>query len=257
MDLLRIVKARQIGSSGIATVLVKTASPWTTYQKIYSQTLGDSDLVVVAEKRGVSGDVVDVRHFSELSPQQLEMLQSIQHPGFVTIHEIYSDKTFYHVVYEHMPRSLQEAIGNPYLNRQRLAAIVGQVVEALVHLERMGLQHGRLSCSRILLHPSGRVKLSCRPLSSKDDLRDLGRTMMELMQGYVKEGANLGLDDPEQWDPDVVSFLSATTSASSADELIQHPFLRSWRKEKLKGLISLVVTWTRQDYEYLGWQKRE
>lgn len=176
MDLLRIVKARQIGSSGIATVLVKTASPWTTYQKIYSQTLGDSDLVVVAEKRGVSGDVVDVRHFSELSPQQLEMLQSIQHPGFVTIHEIYSDKTFYHVVYEHMPRSLQEAIGNPYLNRQRLAAIVGQVrstltlaetfltirqvVEALVHLERMGLQHGRLSCSRILLHPSGRVKLS-------------------------------------------------------------------------------------------------
>lgn len=97
--------------------------------------------------------------------------------------------------------------------------------------------------------------------------------MMELMQGYAKEGANLGLDDPEQWDPDVVSFLSATTSVSSADELIQvcpalfvpkqplicvqHPFLRSWRKEKLKGLISLVVTWTRQDYEYLGWQKRE
>ncbi|KAK0615143.1 hypothetical protein B0T17DRAFT_541187 [Bombardia bombarda] len=43
--------------------------------------------------------------------------------------------------------------------------------------------------------------------------------MMELMQGYVKEGANLGLDDPEHWDSDVVNFLSATTSASSANEL--------------------------------------
>ncbi|KAI5455789.1 hypothetical protein BGZ63DRAFT_137657 [Mariannaea sp. PMI_226] len=125
----------------------------------------------------------------------------------------------------------------------------------------MGLQHGQLNCSHILLHPSGRVKLNgqenCRPLNSTKDVVDLGYMMMELMQGYVKEGANLGLDDPERWDPDVVSFLSATTSASSSNELSQHPFLRSWQKEKLKGLISLVITWTRQDYEYLGWQERE
>jgi hypothetical protein len=50
---------------------------------------------------------------------------------------------------------------------------------------------------------------------------DLGYAMMELMQGYVKEGANLGLDEPERWDDDIVSFLSATTSVSSATELIK------------------------------------
>ncbi|KAK0615142.1 hypothetical protein B0T17DRAFT_378932 [Bombardia bombarda] len=55
------------------------------------------------------------------------MLQLIQHPKIVTVHEIYGDKANHHIVYEHMPRSLQEAIGNPYLSRQRLAAIVGQV----------------------------------------------------------------------------------------------------------------------------------
>ncbi|KAG7038796.1 hypothetical protein JMJ77_0008679, partial [Colletotrichum scovillei] len=52
--------------------------------------------------------------------------------------------------------------------------------------------------------------------------------MMKLMQGYVKEGANFGLDDPKHWDSEVVSFPSATTAASSAAELSEHPFLRSW-----------------------------
>ncbi|KAK1712147.1 hypothetical protein BDP67DRAFT_388644, partial [Colletotrichum lupini] len=160
--------------------------------------------------------------------------------NIITVHKIYSEKANHHVIYEYMPRSLQEVVRNLYLNYQRLAVIIGQVVEALAHLEKMGLQHGRLSCSCVLLHPSGRVKLSnawshplanaalirmlggqedCRPLGRKKDLVDLGYTMMELMQGYVKEGANLGLDDPEQWDSDVVGFLSATTTASSAAEL--------------------------------------
>ncbi|KAK2052403.1 hypothetical protein LY76DRAFT_598623, partial [Colletotrichum caudatum] len=178
-----------------------------------------------------------------------------------TVHEIYSDKTNHHVVYEHMPRSLLEAIGHPYLNRQRLAAIIGQVVEALVYLEKRGLQHGHLSCSCILLHPTGRVKLNgqehCRLLRSKKDVADLGYTMMELMQGYAKEGDNVGLDNPEPWDSDVIGFLSATTSASCASELSEHPFLRSWQKDKLRGLISLVMTWTRQDYEYLGRYDRD
>ncbi|KAK1656640.1 kinase-like domain-containing protein [Colletotrichum godetiae] len=202
MELLRIVKARQDGSSGAATILIKAASPWAAYEKMYRQLLGDDDIVLVAEKRGISGDVVDIRHFPELSAQQTKMLQSIQHPNIVTVHEIYSNKANHHVVYEHMPRSLQEAVGNPYLNRQRLAAIIGQVVEALVHLEKMGLQHDRLSCSCVLLHPSGRVKLSgqedCRPLSRRKDLVDLGYTMMELCKDI---------------------FLSATTTASSAAEL--------------------------------------
>ncbi|KXH42654.1 hypothetical protein CSAL01_09901 [Colletotrichum salicis] len=130
MELLRIVKARQDGSSGAATILIKAASPWAAYEKMYRQLLGDDDIVLVAEKRGISGDVVDIRHFPELSAQQTKMLQSIQHPNIVTVHEIYSNKANHHVVYEHMPRSLQEAVGNPYLNRQRLAAIIGQVVQS-------------------------------------------------------------------------------------------------------------------------------
>ncbi len=37
----------------------------------------------------------------------------------------------------------------------------------------------------------------------------------------------------------------------------KHPFLkRSWRKEKLQGLVSFVTLWKRPEYEYLGWKTR-
>lgn len=75
------------------------------------------------------------------------------------------------------------------------------------------------------------------------------------MQGYAKEGHNVGLDDRKRWNIDAVNFLSATTSVTSTSELMKHPFLkRPWRKEKLKGLVSLVALWTRLQYEYLRWK---
>lgn len=121
-----------------------------------------------------------------------------------------------------------------------LDANIYQVVEALEFLEQNELRHNHLTCSNILLHPNGRVKLSnasfiscinrgltrssvgqedCVESSSQKDIRDLGRVMMELIQGYAKESDNVGLDNPQGWDIEVIDFLSATTSASSASEL--------------------------------------
>ena len=47
--------------------------------------------------------------------------------------------------------------------------------------------------------------------------------MMRLMQGYVKEGGAIGIDDLERWPPssDAVRFLSETTSIASAAELLK------------------------------------
>lgn len=55
--------------------------------------------------------------------------------------------------------------------------------------------------------------------SANKNIQDLGYIMMELMQGYAKEGPHVGLDDPDRWSVDTVNFLSATTSATSVDEL--------------------------------------
>lgn len=68
---------------------------------------------------------------------------------------------------------------------------------------------------------------SCRhvvPSRSIDirDVRALSRIMMELMQKHVKEDGVVGIEDLDRWPSDsaAVEFLSATTSASSAKELM-------------------------------------
>ncbi|UNI15349.1 hypothetical protein JDV02_001889 [Purpureocillium takamizusanense] len=258
---LRTVEASRDGKSAMESVPIKACLPWNAYEVIYALHLGDNGPVVVAERRGISFDVVDIGCFEALSDDQIRMLKAIQHPNFVTVHEIYRAETKCYVAYEHMPRSLEEVAGNPYLSSDRLAAIVGQIVVALAYLEGKGLQHGHLASSRILLHPSGTVKLGnqedCTPNTSTKDIRDVGLVMMELMEGDdVKDGTTIGLDHPERWTDSAIEFLSATTSASSVSELLEHPFLRSWHKAKLKGLASFVMAWTRPDYEYLGWQNK-
>lgn len=119
----------------------------------------------------------------------------------------------------------------------------------------------------------GQEDCSASAPDSKKDIRDLAYVMMELMEGYVKKGHNVGLDEPSRWHPEVVSFLSATTSALSADELLQvrgpicpfiptanvyqHPFLCGWQRSRLQGLVSLVMTWTMQDYKYLAEEEND
>ncbi|KAM4063628.1 kinase [Hirsutella rhossiliensis] len=210
------------------TIPIKTCPPWDTYEIIYALHLGDNGPVVVAERIGISFDVVDIGCFAALGDDQIGMLKTIQHPNFVTVHEIYRMEDNCYVA-------------------DRLAAIVGQIVTALGYLEQKGLQHGHLTTSRILLHPSGKVKLGnqedCTVKVSTKDIRD--------------DGTTIGLDNPDRWHENAVGFLSATTSASSVRELLEHPFLRSWQKERLKGLTSFVMAWTRPDYEYLGWRNKQ
>ena len=99
------------------------------------------------------------------------------------------------------------------------------------------MEHGSLTCSNILLHPHGDVKIGLylTPSETKkiketqengsqkplQDIRALSSIVMELMQGYVKEAGAVGVDDLHRWSPDAVSFLSDTISAASAAELLK------------------------------------
>ncbi len=109
-----------------------------------------------------------------------------------------------------------------------------------MYLEDKGLSFGSLTCSDVLLHPTGRVTLcasfqtrlceetnpalggqhNCIQSVSKKDIRRLGKVMMELMEGYVKDSGSLGLDNPKRWSLEALHFLSATETASSAKELL-------------------------------------
>ncbi|OCK91215.1 uncharacterized protein K441DRAFT_220440 [Cenococcum geophilum 1.58] len=124
-----------------------------------------------------------------------------------------------------MAYSLYYVAGNPHLNEIRLAAILGQILNGLAYLATKGLEHGSLSCSNILIHPYGDVKIAyqeychIRPSQNAEprDIRALSYIVMELMQGYVKEERAVGVDDLRRWpsDSDAVGFLSETTSATS------------------------------------------
>jgi hypothetical protein len=77
---------------------------------------------------------------------------------------------------------------------------------------------------------------------------------MELMQKYVKEDRAIGVDNLHRWpsNSDALGFLSATTSAASAAELLKHPLLsRPYRKESLIGIISLAQVCMRGRYKYV------
>ena len=62
---------------------------------------------------------------------------------------------------------------------------------------------------------------NCAKSGSLDDVRRLGFVMMELMDGFVKDDNTVGVEWPKRWSSDALSFLSATTSVSSARELLQ------------------------------------
>ena len=106
---------------------IKPNSPQNTYETIYSLQIGDDEPVVVAERKIVPFDLVDLRCFAKLDEKQIGMLRTVQHTNIVTVHDIYLSEEEYFVAYEHMPRCLANVVGNPYLNNDSLAAIVGQV----------------------------------------------------------------------------------------------------------------------------------
>ena len=118
-------------------------SPWSFYKKIYGLRLGEDDIVTVAERKGISCDVVAIRRFSGAgTDKQIEMVRLIQHKNFITAHEIYKFDEAYYVIFEHMPLSLQEVAANPYLNQPKLAAIMGQVGHSQ-HRDSHAANHNR------------------------------------------------------------------------------------------------------------------
>ena len=95
---------------------------------IYALEFGESEAFLVAERKDSSGDPVSIRCLrGERAVDQLRTLQRIHHCNITKIHEIYKFETEFYVVFEHMPLSLQEIVGNPYLNDVHLAAIMRQV----------------------------------------------------------------------------------------------------------------------------------
>lgn len=125
---LRITNALELGTTAINTIPVRDGLPWNDFAKIYSLKLGVNEPVIVAQRTGgVSYDVVFIHCCKDLSQTQAELLQRLQHENLTTVHEVYLENETWHIVTEQAARSLQEAVGNPFLDSSMVAAIIGQV----------------------------------------------------------------------------------------------------------------------------------
>lgn len=127
MEPLRLQMAKEKGKAAQNTLLIKTTKPWVRYNKIYTMRLGLNEPFLVAERKSITSDLFSIRRFASLTKHQFYVLELIQHPNFATAYEIYKLEDSYLIVFEHVPISLAEAVGNPYLTGPRLAAIIGQV----------------------------------------------------------------------------------------------------------------------------------
>ncbi|KAH9905236.1 kinase-like domain-containing protein [Xylariomycetidae sp. FL2044] len=189
---------------------------------------------------------------------QVRMIHKLSHTHLIGVQDIFGYRNSYYIAFEFMPLSLSELAGNPLIDEPRLASILGQVLDGLAYLESKGLEHGKLTCSNILINLAGEVKIwafeGSRTISGANaDVRALSDVVMELMQGYVKEQGAVGVDDLERWPSDshAVNFLSATTYASEIGELIRHPlFQLPWCQKRLRGVVSLANICTRRGIKF-------
>lgn len=124
---LKLVEALNQGKRAMDTVLVRHDSPWNLYRAIYKLSLGQDKEVLVCERRGVSYDLVGIHTFRALTSSQIEMIKTVQHQNFLTVHELFLCSEESYLAVEHIPGSLREAVGNPYIDSNKLAAIIGQV----------------------------------------------------------------------------------------------------------------------------------
>ncbi|KAL9631870.1 MAG: hypothetical protein Q9164_005656 [Protoblastenia rupestris] len=174
----------------------------------------------------------------------------------VNIHDMYAENGDVVFVYEQMDVSLRHMTGilqDRPLKAFQIAAICRevsanvdqfgayhahgrQVVIGLLHMhEELGLAHGALSCSTILLNLNGRVKVAnvgdsfiekrqLNPDSERNDIRSLGAIMMELMEPttYILDLQSGKLKDSDKWKNSLgIEDSLAATQSKSLQELKQ------------------------------------
>ncbi|KDN59969.1 putative FAD-binding domain-containing protein [Colletotrichum sublineola] len=220
-------------------------SPWKQYREAFQlHDLGGSLTVAVRE-----GTQAHIRKLAVLeSTDALLKFRRLRHQNIVEFTHAYMTDACLYAVFEPTSFSLLHLAKCPkYPDEAQLGAIVSQVVDGLSYLEAEGFEQPTLDSSNMLVTDAGLVKIAnqelCRPLTgrSQHHIKAVSRVVQLLMQKYEKETP--GIDDLNRWPPDShgFTFLVAIDSASSVDQLQNHPLMRHRVTECLLGLLSLAL----------------
>lgn len=120
-------KVARSATSGPVLLRVALEPPWGKYEKIYSIELGGPQEVAVRKLPPIK--LVHIRAFSsKASAKTLQMFRQLQHPNLVSALEAFTTDSGLHIVFEHMPISLEWIVRSPaFPDERQLAALLGQV----------------------------------------------------------------------------------------------------------------------------------
>ncbi|KFZ18316.1 hypothetical protein V501_01287 [Pseudogymnoascus sp. VKM F-4519 (FW-2642)] len=178
--------------SSSTNIIARKESPWEIYEKVLDLDFNGS--VTVAQRKARHSGLVAVRAFPVAAAEKtLYMHGRVRHANIVEALDAFTTETSFFIVLEHMPLSIDQIVQcAKYPTEKQLAAILKQILDGLVFLEREGLEHGSLDCSNVVLSTEGDVKIAnqqcCgKPLINQEprDVRALGIITMELMQKYT------------------------------------------------------------------------
>ncbi|KAL2812034.1 hypothetical protein BJX76DRAFT_351237 [Aspergillus varians] len=257
---LALPKISESGNS--SDPVVRDESPWDTFEKFYECDLAGT--VAVCVRRSGHRAVWAVRQYpSKDADRILEILRCACHKNLVSVVECFRTSDALYTIGKHYPLTLDHLVAcKAFPDQKQLAAIMSQFLDGLSYLITQNLQHTSLGCSSTLMNLDGEVQIaridccSIRPPGKvqASDLAPVGRVMMELMQKYVKDDGAVGIDNLDRWQTcsAAVEFLSATTSASSLEELKKQRLLTEirWSTGDLIGLAWFALVSARTFYSY-------
>lgn len=118
--------------------------------------------------------------------REARMAASLNHPAFVKIHALEDDENSLAIVMELIKgETLKQVITNNQPDPAQTIKIIRQIAEAMQQAHELGLTHGDLKPSNIMLEPSGNIRILDFGLASKADPEATTSMLQQDPQGTI------------------------------------------------------------------------
>lgn len=118
--------------------------------------------------------------------REARMAASLNHPAFVKIHALEDDDNSQAIVMELVKgETLKQVITNKNIDLLQVLKIIRQLAEAMQQAHAIGLTHGDLKPSNVMLEPTGAIRILDFGLASKADNQATTSMLQQDPQGTI------------------------------------------------------------------------
>ncbi|KFY64300.1 hypothetical protein V496_03331 [Pseudogymnoascus sp. VKM F-4515 (FW-2607)] len=211
-------------------------------------TLFLEDPVIIASRRGAL--VAVKKSSSKNADRKLNMLELVQHDTFIKFLHCITTEDAHYFIFEHdlpgnegrLSVTLSNLVTSPvHITEPQLKVLLRPILDGIEYLALMGLEHGSIKCTNILIGTLGSIRIArqecCRKLvssrNSDKDIKGVGYVAMALMNKEEVYSGSMGVHDTRRWPLEGAAsqFILCAESATSFDDL-KKPLMTDKKKEK-------------------------